>query len=104
MARIITGGVERGELLGVLTDAGATEGGEPAALVAAVPASWMAAGAWRATIRNEKRLTTDNGTTTAQYTEQTYNLLNTVAARQNEISKQLENHIVDNRIHTRETT
>ena len=63
-----------------------------AALVAAVPATWMAAGAWRATIRNEQKLTTENGTTTAQYTEQTHELVRI-------LSRQMEDHVTNQRIH-----
>ena len=63
-----------------------------AALVAAVPATWMAAGAWRATIRNETKLATANGTTNGQYTEQTFELVKL-------LSRQVEDHIVNERIH-----
>ncbi len=67
-----------------------------AALVAAVPATWMAAGAWRSTVKMNK---THNGTTSGEYVEQSHELLLNVAQSQRDMSKQLENHITDKRLH-----
>ena len=54
------------------------------------------------------QLKTQNGTTTAEYSEQSHALLLSVAAElpemhreQREMSRQLENHIVDKAIHAR---
>ncbi len=69
------------------------------AIVGAIPATIAAIGAWRATIRNTRELKTENGTTTGQYTEQTYELLMHVSEGQRDISKQLENHITNERLH-----
>ncbi len=67
-----------------------------AALIAAIPATWMAAGAWRATVKMNK---TGNGTTSGEYVEQSHELLMQVAQGQRDMSKQLENHITDKRLH-----
>ena len=62
-----------------------------AALVAAVPATWMAAGAWRSTIKMNK---TSNGSTSGEYVEQTHLLVKL-------LSRQMEDHIVNERIHNK---
>ena len=69
------------------------------AVVTVVPATIAAIAAWKATVRNEKQLTTSNGTTTAAYTQQTYDLLQSVAHRQNEIADRVGAHINDEVIH-----
>jgi len=62
-----------------------------AALVAAVPATLAAAGAWRSTIKMNK---TANGTTSGEYVEQTHLLVKL-------LSRQMEDHIVNERIHSK---
>ena len=70
-----------------------------AAIIVAIPATFAASAAWYATLKNKKMLVTNNGTTTAQYTEQTFELLKSVSHRQDEMSRQVENHIVNERVH-----
>jgi hypothetical protein len=67
-----------------------------AALIAAIPATLAAAGAWRSTVKMNK---TTNGTTSGEYVEQSHALLMNVAQAQRDMGKQLENHIVDKRLH-----
>ena len=67
-----------------------------AALIAFIPATIAATGAWRSTVKMNK---TANGTTSGEYVEQTHALLLNVAQSQRDMSKQLENHIVNERIH-----
>ena len=62
-----------------------------AALIASVPATIAATGAWRSTVKMNK---TANGTTSGEYVEQT-NMLVKV------LSRQMEDHMVNDRIHNK---
>ncbi len=49
-------------------------------------------GTWWDTRQNKKMLTTSNGTTTAQYAEQTHELVRI-------LSRQMEDHVTNERVH-----
>ena len=60
-----------------------------AALIASVPATLTAAGAWRSTIKMNK---TTNGSTSGEYVEQSHMLLKI-------LSRQMEDHVTNERLH-----
>lgn len=60
-----------------------------AALIASVPATIAATGAWRSTVKMNK---TANGTTSGEYVEQTNALVKILA-------RQVEDHVLDRRLH-----
>ena len=60
-----------------------------AALIASVPATLAAAGAWRSTHKMNK---TANGTTSGEYVEQNHMLLKI-------LSRQMEDHVTNERLH-----
>ena len=73
-----------------------------AGLIAAVPATLVGAAAWRATNKTNNNLEVANGTTVGGYTEQSFELLKSVSHRQDEMSRQIEEHITNERIHAQE--
>ena len=60
-----------------------------AALIASVPATIAATGAWRSTVKMNR---TSNGSTSGEYVEQT-NMLMKI------LSRQMEDHITNERVH-----
>jgi len=69
------------------------------ALIAAIPATVAATAAWWNASKTNKKVKTSNGHTMGQIIESSYELTKSVAHRQDEMSKSLENHIQDTTIH-----
>lgn len=72
------------------------------ALIAAIPPTLMGAAAWRKAGKADKKVSTSNGHTAGQMIESNYELTKSVSHRQDEMSKALETHVLDQESHCRE--
>jgi len=69
------------------------------AIITAIPATIAATAAWWTAVKTNRTISTGNGHSMGQLVESSHELVKSIAHRQDEMSRQLENHIQDTWIH-----